>query len=250
MTRSLLPREHGAYAQLAVPLATALIAARPTPAAGLFAAAACAAFLANEPLLVVLGHRGPRARRRDGQRAIVRLRVLAAIAIATACGALCLASGAARLAAGLAAALGLALVAVGWTRRQHSLVGELVATVALPAAALPAAVASSQAAAGACARSAAWSLGFACSVVAVQRVIARHRRPATRLDRAIVGGLAAIALGTVAVARREPAIVVAIPLVIASLAVAIWTPPATRLRAIGVALVAAALLGGGLALWR
>src|SRR5262249_5958355 len=52
MTRSLWPREHGAYAQLGAPLATALARQVPTVPAALLAAAACCAFLANEPLLV------------------------------------------------------------------------------------------------------------------------------------------------------------------------------------------------------
>ena len=66
--RSLWPREHGAYAQLAAPLLTALVIVRPTVAAALLALAACIAFLANEPLLVVLGHRGKRMREQDGRR--------------------------------------------------------------------------------------------------------------------------------------------------------------------------------------
>jgi hypothetical protein len=55
--RSLWPREHGAYAQLGAPLATAIAMQAPTIGALALASAACLAFLANEPLLVVLGHR-------------------------------------------------------------------------------------------------------------------------------------------------------------------------------------------------
>src|SRR5688572_32010037 len=80
--RSLWPREHGAYAQLAAPLLTALVVVRPTVAAGLLAAAACCAFLANEPLLVVLGHRGKRMREQAGTRAARRLALLASLAAA------------------------------------------------------------------------------------------------------------------------------------------------------------------------
>jgi hypothetical protein len=45
----------------------------PTLPAVLLAIAAMSAFLANEPLLVVLGHRGRRAREIDGSRAARRL---------------------------------------------------------------------------------------------------------------------------------------------------------------------------------
>src|SRR5262249_5726331 len=78
--RSLLPREHGAYAQLLVPLATALALRPPSWSSVLFALAACCAFLANEPLLVALGHRGKRACELDGAHAVRRLAI-------TACGA-------------------------------------------------------------------------------------------------------------------------------------------------------------------
>src|SRR5207302_1656621 len=48
-----------------------LVVGRRTPAALMLAAAAVLAFLAHEPLLVLLGHRGPRAARDDRSRALV-----------------------------------------------------------------------------------------------------------------------------------------------------------------------------------
>lgn len=54
----LKPKEHGAYAILAIPLVTGLVAAGPTLVGGCIAAAAFTGFLAHEPLLVTLGHRG------------------------------------------------------------------------------------------------------------------------------------------------------------------------------------------------
>jgi peptidoglycan/LPS O-acetylase OafA/YrhL len=56
----LLPREHGAYGQVAFPLATALIVAHAQPSSVLMATSVFAMFLAHEPLLVLLGHRGRR----------------------------------------------------------------------------------------------------------------------------------------------------------------------------------------------
>ena len=88
--RSLWPREHGAYGQLALPLLTALLSGRPSGPAGLYAFAAVCAFLAHEPLLVLLGHRGPRAQRECAGSARVRLALLSAGALL--CGALALAA--------------------------------------------------------------------------------------------------------------------------------------------------------------
>ncbi len=54
MNRSMLPREHGAWAQLALPLTTALAMALPGRAGLAFACSSCALFLAHEPLLTDL----------------------------------------------------------------------------------------------------------------------------------------------------------------------------------------------------
>jgi hypothetical protein len=71
--RSLWPREHGAYAQLGAPLLCALLVRAPTLPAILLASGAVFAFLANEPLLVLLGHRGRRMLATESGRARVRL---------------------------------------------------------------------------------------------------------------------------------------------------------------------------------
>jgi len=244
--RSLWPREHGAYAQLAAPLAMALAAHTPSVAAGLLAIAASAAFLANEPLLVVLGHRGRRMQQADGHRALRRAALLGAVAIIAGVAGYVLGNESVRIACAIAGAFGTAVIWLARTRRQHSFIGELLACIALPAAAVPAATASGDTLCAALVVSAAWSAGFGCSVVAVRRVIARRRRSATRVDRIIALALALAWLGILALAPHDAALVAA-PLVLGSLLVAIWAPPATRLRAIGIgfacAAAAAACLG-------
>lgn len=81
---SLWPREHGAYVQLLGPLAcAALFGPRSLTSAGLVGAA-CAAFLAHEPLLVLLGRRGERARSQHGARAARRVALLGAVALGAA----------------------------------------------------------------------------------------------------------------------------------------------------------------------
>lgn len=60
---SLLPKEHGAYGQMALPLATSLVVAGPSWSGLLTALAVMAGFAGHEPLLVLLGRRGVRLRR-------------------------------------------------------------------------------------------------------------------------------------------------------------------------------------------
>ena len=139
--RSLMPREHGAYGQLALPLLTALFSGRPTAAAFLYAAAAVFAFFAHEPLLVLLGQRGSRAFRELGARARLRLTLLAVGTLLCAGLALMLSSQTARLAsvAPLGGALALSLLI--FRKEERTDWGEIVAAFALSAAGLPVAVA-------------------------------------------------------------------------------------------------------------
>ena len=57
---NLKPKEHGAYAILAIPIVTAILVTGPTVVGLCVAVASLAGFLAHEPLLVALGHRGAR----------------------------------------------------------------------------------------------------------------------------------------------------------------------------------------------
>lgn len=67
----MLPREHGAYFQMAFPLVTSLVVARASPPAVFIAIAVVCGFLAHEPLFLLLGGRGVRARQASGWRAPV-----------------------------------------------------------------------------------------------------------------------------------------------------------------------------------
>lgn len=242
-----MPREHGAYAQLAAPLFTALVLMRPTVASGLLAVAAICAFLANEPLLVVLGHRGKRLREQAGALAARRLLLLlAATAFSGAIGLALAGIRTVEMAALVAPAVVLTVIAA-WRRAEHSLVGELVAAVALSGASAPVLVASGASLCTASLAWAGWAIGYACTVVAVHRVIARHRSEASWHD-----GLAAIVLLTltagaiVLLARGTPA-GLATPLALAGTILVFRPPRATYLRAIGVALVVASVIAAGLA---
>lgn len=240
--RSLWPREHGAYVQLLVPLLTALGSRIPTLAAGLLAIAACAAFLANEPLLVVLGHRGARMKARDGDRARTRLLLLAGLAVATGGSGLVLAGHETVLIAAIVAIPCLLIVTLAWRHAEHTLAGETIAAVAVSGLAAPVAVASGVSPTTALWIWGAWSLGFAATVIAVHRVIARHRRPVGLADL-----VSAITLAAAVIALLQTRMYLALPLVVIALGVVVWPPRATRLRALGVLVTVVAATSGACA---
>lgn len=246
--RSLWPREHGAYVQLLVPLGTALIATGGGLASAAIALGACLAFLASEPLRVVVGARGPRLREALGPRARVRLALLGAAALLLGGVGLALAPPAA-LGLSAAVAVPLAGVLIAATRRaEGTVLGELAAAIGLAGAAAPVAVAGGMGALDALTIWGAWSLAYATTVIAVHHVIARHRRADG--GRASLGrwlGVALAAAGLAALIAIAPIAWFAAPLVAAAVAVLIVTPPATRLRAIGVAFLALSLVSAACA---
>ena len=173
--RSLLPKEHGAYGQLLLPLLTALAQARPTLAGALLTLASALAFIAHEPVLVLLGHRGPRALEEDGARAKTRLLLLGAGAALAGVAGVLLAPPLARAALLVPLALGALLWPLLARKQEKSLGGELLAACALSSLALPVALADGLAPLAALGTLGAWAFGFAASTVAVRGVIARQK---------------------------------------------------------------------------
>jgi len=245
--RSLWPREHGAYFQLAIPLVTACLVRAPTVPAILLAVGAAFAFLANEPLLVLLGHRGSRQREADRPRARSRLAMLAGGALVLGVIGLELSPPAVPAAAIVAVPV-LALVAFAWRRAEHTIAGELVAAIALTGASLPVLVASGASLEHAMETWLGFALGFCASVLAVHLVMARHKRTPPKTDRAIaVAVIAALAAG---LATGHNVFAIASPLVVLAAGLGIAPPSAAKLRAIGVAIVVAAIAASAIALIR
>ena len=79
---AMLPREHGAYSQMVLPLATSLIVSHGAAPSLMIAIAVICGFLAHEPLLVLLGGRGVRAKQVAGARAAIWFSGTAMAAIA------------------------------------------------------------------------------------------------------------------------------------------------------------------------
>ena len=67
----MLPKEHGAYSQMVLPLATSLVITGGSPAGLFITIAVVCGFLAHEPLVLLLGGRGVRALKATRSRATV-----------------------------------------------------------------------------------------------------------------------------------------------------------------------------------
>jgi len=239
----LFPREHGAYGQLGFPVAAAVASGIPTAPALLLIVAFLAAFVAHEPLLVLLGHRGPRARRELYDSAVQTLVWTGATAVADAAIALYFMPPGLRWTMLVPAAFALAAVPLILQKQQKTTTGELHVVLTLTSCALPVGVAaetSAQEAAGC------WfvmALGFWAATLAVRGTIALQRREPT----------AALRVGAVLLALGSPIVVVAmsqrlnlspllwlatLPLSLSAIGLAAKPPSARRLRVVGWTLVA------------
>lgn len=243
--RALLPHEHGAYGQLLFPVACGLSLGRPGIAAWLLSAGAVAGFLSYEPLLVLAGNRGVRAREQHGARALRLAAGLLAAAAALAGAGFLLAPPAARATALVPPVLAGAVALLARLRVERTVPGELAVAAALSSAGFPVAVASGVPVGAAAAAWLAWCLGFAATTLAVEVVLHRARSPARDPGppaAAAVALLQAAPLG-LAVAGLLPAAVPAAvaPMAGASLLVIGLRVTARRLKVVGWASVAASL---------
>ena len=248
---SLLPREHGAYGQVILPVVTAFAGAGISRAGVLLAVAVVASFLAHEPATVLLGARGQRAKRDLQQRATFWL--VACLVIAASAGLAALMTIAPYLRWSIAVPLVPAVVLASETLRgqEKSLFGETAASLAFAGTAFPIAVAATapwQSAAGI-------TIPFAClfvvSTMAVRVVILRTRgggnpRATTRTRRTalfVVAVVSALLAGFSYVgALPWSVLVAATPGMFTSVIIATHPPRATRLRTLGWTLVAVSIL--------
>lgn len=241
---SLLPREHGAWGQLAMPLATGLALGRPGAAAILVTLAIVLAFLAHEPLLVVLGQRGRRVRDELGARAARRLAALGAGALAAGIAGLLLAPPAARLASLAPAALALPVPALVLFRLEKTAAGELLVAAALSACAAPVALAGGAPDAWAWGAVATWIAAFAAATLPVRATLVWARTKGARELRPIAAaGAAAIGAAALALAAVDllpwPAALGVLPTAGAAVAVALLRVRPQRFTQVGWSLVAA-----------
>lgn len=258
LLQGLLPREHGAYFQLGLPLATALFASGAPASALWLSGAAIACLLAHEPLLLLLGHRGARRGEREGSRARwwgLGLGALGALGLVL--GALALPSEARPFLA-LPLILGGEVLLLAWNRQERTLSGEVLAALALGAWAVPIAMAGGLPATTALTLWGTYGLAFALATLAVRIVIASHRPKAPRArlrcsGAALVTACLATAVVWALVAGLPPLRVAALlPEGLVALGLCVALPSPRELHAIGWTLGAAGtltlvLLGAGLA---
>ncbi|MDI1444572.1 YwiC-like family protein [Polyangium sp. 6x1] len=243
--RSLAPREHGAYGQLGMPLVAALALGRPGMAAFGLTIAWVAAFLAHEPVLVLLGQRGKKARAQDGPRAARRLAWLGAAMALFGGVFLVLAPPPARLALVPPVVLGLVVMAFVWRKEEKTAAGEIIAAAALSGAGFPVALAGGAPMSSAALAWGVWTTAFLVSTLAVRAVIARAKHegmaPLVAAYVATIGfGAASVILVLRGVLPNAVPIALA-PFVLLSLGVCVFPVHTRELRRIGWGLIAASV---------
>lgn len=223
-TRPLMPREHGAYGQLSLPLITALAMGRPTPASFCLVVSAFAAFIAHESLLVLLGTRGTRAKREQRSRAVGNGVAWTLLALGGGIAGLWLGGEGVIRAALVPLGLALAMTPVILLGHEKTLVGEIAAAVTLAAATIPAGVAGGLTLHHALLVWGVWGLAFTASTSAVRWVISAHKGKRAH------DGLVAAAIATSAAAAlttQSWIFLCASPYLLVSWAL-IARPPSTR----------------------
>jgi hypothetical protein len=242
----LLPREHGAYGQLLFPLLSAVLVGHPAAGAYLLAAAAVAAFLAHESLLIVLGQRGSRAAREQGADARRSLALFGGFCVVTGGVSLATMPRDALIGLLLPIALGALVLVAVFMHREKTTLGEAIVALALSSVSVPVAVA------GAVPRVAAFTLFvvfaavFVTATISVRAMIGRVSRAggpspaaAGALTIAVIAGLAVSA----AAGRLLPvAPYAALPVCAIALGLTVRPPSPRHLRLIGWTLVGATAL--------
>ncbi len=253
---SLFPREHGAYAQLAFPLLTALALGDLGPAPLLVLAAVVGTFLLHEPLLVLIGGRGGRARRELAHRARRRGALLAALALPAGAVGLAMAAPVALVGALVPVTFGVLLIPLIFSRREKTALGELLVAFALATTMIPVALAGGVTPRVAGIASGIWMVTFALATITVRSIIAGAKRGATSGLAAIVAPLLCAAAMTaallLAVTDRLPALaaVAVVPTALVALIFSALGIHPRNLRRMGWSLVAsniaalAALIAG------
>jgi hypothetical protein len=173
----MMPREHGAYAQIAFPLITALALVWPPNAAALLLVVSIVVvFLLHEPVMVLTGARGGRVKREAEGQARRTAAWLVVVALAAGVLGLWLAGRGARLSALIPLALGALLTPLIFSRQEKTAAGELLVATTLPATMIPVAMAGGASLRTATIAAAVWAIVFSLSTVTVRAIIARAKK--------------------------------------------------------------------------
>jgi hypothetical protein len=243
-TRSLAPREHGAYGQLFAPMAAALLGTHMTFAGLAFAVAGTCAFYAHEPWLVIAGQRGQRAERELLKPARQRLLWLIGAAVVAGTVGLWLAAPLTRWAALGVGLLGLSAVVLSRFEVLHSALGEVWAGTVLSSLGIPIALAGGMPWRQSIAIALAWAATFAAGIFAVKGVIGFRK---TRARGASVWGMTAVVVALALEGQWSLGPVIAVaPLTLTSIVLLAIAPSPKALRPIGWTLVGFTVLAAAL----
>ncbi|MFZ1864199.1 MAG: YwiC-like family protein [Polyangiales bacterium] len=246
----MVPREHGAYAELLFPIATVLLGGLPTAPTWLLAVAVVASFLANEPLLVLLGERGSRAKRRASDRAKRALLIFVLLALCAGIAGFVLSPRGVRIAIGLPLLLGGGLVLTAVQGLERSMFGEALAAAALSSVAIPLGLSAGLRPTAAVAVTLIWLVASLLGTSIVRLTIARTKSKTEEAQikvafkRAMLIGvcLVVIVVGVGAPFGSRTGLWVlaaAVPVAVVVLVMAALRPTTRRLRLMGWSLVAA-----------
>jgi len=244
--RLLIPHEHGAYGQLAFPMLAALAVGHPAPAAGLLVVGCLAAFIATEPVLVLLGQRGPRAAREQAADARTTLVWTAGVALVAGVAAVLMMPTSHRWTVAVPAVLALVAIPLIAFRVQKSVAGELHIATMLSTCAVPVGVAAGVSPLDAALVAAVFAMGFCGATLGVRASISAQRREPASLLRAgavCVAGVAPVLLWVAPswLLIAPTAWTTALPLSLVAVILAAGLPSARRIRTVGWGITSAAL---------
>lgn len=174
----LMPREHGAYAQVVFPLLTALALGNGSAAQFYWTAATIAVFIAHEPLLILAGQRGRRSHADLGDNAQKLAGSLSMAALVAGGLGWWHAPAEARLAVIVPLLLGICLLPFILHHREKTFAGELLVSLILSTTLLPVALAGGVVFRAAFAASAVWGAIFMLGTITVRAVIANAKKAA------------------------------------------------------------------------
>ncbi len=248
----MVPREHGAYAELLFPIVSVFLGGSPTTSTWLLAIGAIACFLANEPLLVLVGQRGTRMKREESDRAKRALLIFLLIGLGAGIAGLLLATPAVQYAVGMPLLLGVGLIMLAIQGLERSMIGEALAASTLSSIAIPLGLSAGLGLTPTLAVALIWLLTSLLGTAVVRLTLARTKAKTdqelarVRFNRAL---LVLVCLAVVAVGVAAPygsrvglwVLAAAVPVAVVVLTMAILQPTARRLRLMGWSLVAANL---------
>ena len=251
--RRMIPREHGAYAELLFPIVTVFLGGSPTASTWLLAIGAIGAFLANEPLLVLVGQRGTRMKREEGDRAKRTLLAFATVALGAGLTGFVYAPQAAQISLVLPLLLGAMLVLLAIEGLERSMFGEGLAAAALSSVAVPLGLSAGLDVTASLSVALIWAVTALLGTSVVRLTVARTKAKTPEALRAVSlkrSALVLVCVVVIAVGVAAPfgslvglwVLAAAVPVALTVLLMALLKPTARRLRLMGWSLVAANLL--------